>query len=56
MSISEIVAKYGYMGFCRKAKVRIPYTVSNILLCDGCPEFVDVDGRGCYGKSDGKST
>jgi len=51
MSISEIVAKYGYMGFCRKAKVWIAYTVSNILLCDGCPEFVDVDGRGCYGKS-----
>jgi len=40
MSISEIVAKYGWLGFCRKARVGIPNTISNILLCDGCPEFV----------------
>ena len=32
-------SKYGWMGFCLKARVPIPYTISNILLCDGCPFF-----------------
>jgi len=48
MSISEIAAKYGWLGFCRKAKVRIAYSISNIVLCAGCPEFVDVEQIACH--------
>jgi len=48
MSVFEIVGKYGFLGFCRKAKVRIPYTVSNIVLCAGCPEFEDLEAIACH--------
>jgi hypothetical protein len=39
MNSRKSASKYGWMGFCRKAKVSIPYTITNILLCDGCPHF-----------------
>jgi len=45
MSVSEIAAKYGWLGFCRKARVRIAYSISNIVLCAGCPEFVEPFGE-----------
>jgi hypothetical protein len=39
MNSRKSASAYGWMGFCRKAKVSIPYTVTNILLCDGCLFF-----------------
>jgi hypothetical protein len=32
--------KYGFMGFCRRSRKSIPWTVGNAVRCGGCSYFV----------------